>query len=47
MIPKSVMLSCPLARASEQVLDRFRTSSLVSATGWRLFRLKKNLSRTR
>jgi len=30
--PKSIMLSCPLARASEQVSDRFQTSSLVSRT---------------
>jgi len=40
------MLSCPLARASEQVSDRFRTSSLVSAQADDFFS-SKNLSRTR
>jgi len=31
------MLSCLLACANEQVLDKFRTGSLLSATSWWLF----------
>jgi len=38
------MISCPLARASKQVSDRFLTSSLASATSWQFFWLEKPVS---